>query len=122
MPSSQLSLAAMDFAESFFCTPAARPTMQNATGSTHTDASAMRQLNINSESAISVVDIIAPMSGQIWCDWLVSSTAQSFMIAEVRSARSFFPKNESGILRSFSARPILRTPVSIYVARNVLLY
>ena len=40
----------------------------------------------------------------------------------VRSARSFLPKNEKGIFLSFSARVLRRTPLSMYVERNVALY
>ena len=86
--------------------------MANATGSGQTAASAMRQLKNSIDTAMTVVERIAPYSGATKWDWLCSSTAQSFMMEEVRSARSFFPKKDSGIFRSFSASPTRRTPDS----------
>ena len=44
------------------------------------------------------------------------------MIVLVRSDKSFFPKNESGIFLNFSASVIRLTPLSTYVDKNVALY
>ena len=63
-------------------------------------------------TAISVVEIQEPTSsGMKWED-AVSMVAQSAIMVLVRSDRSFFPKKDNGILRSCSARAILRTPLS----------
>ena len=86
--------------------------MANATGNGQTAASAMRQLKNSIDTAMIVVERIAPYSGATKWDWLCSSTAQSFMMEVVRSARSFFPKKDSGIFLSFSASPTRRTPDS----------
>ena len=66
--------------------------MANATGSGQMAASAIRQLKNSIDTAMTVVERIAPYRGATKWDWLCSSTAQSFMMEEVRSARSFFPK------------------------------
>ena len=42
----------------------------------------------------------------------VSSVAQSPIIEFVKSARSFLPKKDNGILRSCSAKDIRLTPLS----------
>ena len=86
--------------------------MANATGITHTAASAILQSKKNSPITISVVDINAPTSSGIQCELAVSINAQSDMIVFVRSARSFLPKNESGSFLSFSASVLRRTPLS----------
>ena len=96
--------------------------MINETGTTQNAARAILQSNINSESAISTVDIIEPTSSGIKCENAVSRKAQSAMNAELKSARSRFAKNERGSFLSFSASDILLTPLSIYVAKYVQLY
>ena len=104
--------AAIDRRERPSCTRAARATMAKATGRGHTAARAMRQSKASRLRAMRTVEIQAPMRGQTKWDWLVSSTAQSFMMEAVRSARSFFPKKDRGSRRSCSARLTRRTPVS----------
>ena len=65
------------------------------------------------------VDIIEPTSSGMKCENAVSKVVQSDINVLVKSARSFLPKNDSGIFLSFSAKVILLTPDSTYVARNV---
>ena len=108
MPSSQAMRAAIDLREKPSCTRAARATMAKATGRGHTAARAIFQLKASSPRAMTTVET----QGQTKWDWLVSSTAQSFMMEAVRSARSFFPKKDRGSRRSCSARLTRRTPVS----------
>ena len=81
--------------------------MAKDTGKTHSAASAMRQSKKKRLMEISSVEIIEPNSSGIKCEKLCSRNVQSAMMVLVRSARSFFPKKESGIFRSFSARVIL---------------
>ena len=51
-------------------------------------------------------------SGMKW-EKLCSRKVQSAIMVLVRSARSFFPKKDSGIFRSRSAKVIRRTPLSV---------
>ena len=86
--------------------------MAKETGSTQRAARAMRQSKKNRLIAMSTVKIIDPKNSGIQCENAVSNVAQSDMMVVVRSARSFLPKKDSGSLRSFSAREILRTALS----------
>lgn len=52
--------------------------MTNATGSGQTAASAMHQLKNNMDTAMTVVERIAPYRDATKWDWLCSSMAQSF--------------------------------------------
>ena len=74
----------------------------------------MRQSkNKKSDAPTKAVEITAPISSGI--QWLeaVSIIAESAIIVCVRSERSFFEKNESGSLRSFSASVVRRIPLSV---------
>ena len=81
-------------------------------GITHSAASAIRQSNANNPTEIIVVDISEPKSPEIKCEQVFSSTSQSAIIVLVRSARSLFPKKDSGSLRKRSAKPSLLFPLS----------
>ena len=94
----------------------------NDIGSTHSAAIAILQSKKNSPIATNAVDMHAPTSSGIKCDDAVSICAQSAIIVLVRSDKSFFPKNESGIFLNFSASVIRLTPLSTYVDKNVALY
>ena len=87
--------------------------MAKATGSTHSAASAMRQSNTIRLMEIKIVEIMEPASSGMKWEKLCSKKVQSAMIVLVRSAKSFFPKKDSGIFRSRSASVILRTPLSV---------
>ena len=99
-----------------------QPTIMSAIGSTHRAASAILQSKKKRLMAISTVEIIAPKNCGITCEKLCSSTVQSPSIVEVRSAKSFFPKKDSGSVRSFSAILILLCSLSLYVEKNDELY
>ena len=73
----------------------------------------MRQSNARRLMEIRTVEMIEPASSGIKCEKLCSKKVQSAMMVLVRSARSFFPKNDKGIFRRCSARVILRTPLSV---------
>ena len=88
------------------------PTIKKDTGSTQSAASAIRQSKKKRLTATSAVETHAPISSGIKWEDAVSMVAQSAMIVLVRSDRSFFPKNDNGILRIFSASVIRRTPLS----------
>ena len=90
-------------------------TMINATGITQTEARAILQSKKNKLITMIVVETIPPTSSGIQCEEPVSIIAQSVMIVFVRSARSFLPKYERGILLSFSASVLRLTPLSTYV-------
>ena len=79
---------------------------------THKAARAMRQSKTNIPAATSVVERIEPISSGIKWEKAVSSVVQSAIIVLVRSARSFFPKKDSGIFLSFSASVMRLTPLS----------
>ena len=96
--------------------------MAKEMGSTHSAASAMRQSKAKRPMATSVVETMAPASSGMKWEKLCSRNVQSAMIVLVKSARSFFPKKERGILRSRSASAMRRTPLSTYVAKYVALY
>ena len=87
-------------------------TIRKASGITHTAANAILQSKKNKLITTSVVEIIAPTSSGIQWELAVSNNAQSDMIVFVRSAKSFLPKKDSGILRSFSAKVRRLTPLS----------
>ena len=122
IPSAQAIFTSMDLLLSFSCTLLENQTIANDTGSTHNDASAIRQSIIIRHTAMRLVEIIDPASSGIKCEKLCSRKVQSAMIVLVRSARSFLPKNESGSFLSLSASVTLRTPLSTYVAKYVALY
>ena len=82
------------------------------TGITHSDDSAMRQSKANSPSEIRIVEISEPNRPGMKCEQVFSSTSQSAMIVLVRSARSRFPKKDSGNFRNRSASASLRLPLS----------
>ena len=86
--------------------------MKKEIGTTHTAARAILQSKKNKLITMMTVDIMAPTSSGSQCEDAVSIIAQSVIIVLVRSAKSFFPKKESGILLSFSARLRLLTPLS----------
>lgn len=113
MPSAHSSFAVMPFSPRRFCTPDEQPRITKATGSTHNAATAMRQSKKNRLSAISVVEIREPISSGIQWEDAVSNRSQSLMMALVRSVKSRLPKKDSGSWRSFSAREIRRTPLSL---------
>ena len=94
----------------------------NETGTTQTAAIAIFQLKKNKHIDIITVDITEPTSSGMKCENAVSKVVQSDIIVFVKSARSFLPKNDNGIFLNFSAKVILLTPDSTYVARNVALY
>ena len=112
MPSAQAILASMAFWFSRSCTRAEPPTMAKATGSTHRAARASRQSNASRPRAISRVERMDPASSGMKWEKLCSRKVQSAMMVLVRSARSFLPKKDRGILRSCSASVIRRTPLS----------
>ena len=87
--------------------------MAKATGSTQSAASAMRQSNTKRLMEMKTVEIMEPASSGIKWEKLCYRKVQSAMMVLVRSARSFFPKKDRGILRSRSASVILRTPLSV---------
>ena len=97
-------------------------TTKKATGSTHTAARVIRRSKKNRLITTIVAEIMAPISSGIKWELAVSSHAQSPIIVLVRSARSFLPKKDNGSFRSFSANVRRRTPLSIYVDKNVALY
>ena len=74
MSSSQTIFAAVTLRESL----EAKPTMANATGSGQTAASTMHQLKNSMDTAMIVVERIAPYRDATKRDWFCSSTAQSF--------------------------------------------
>ena len=102
----------MVFSCTLFITFFEESTMMNATGITHTAAIAIFQLKKNRLITTMAVDISDPTSSGIQWEDAVSMMAQSLIMVLVRSARSFLPKKESGIFRSFSARVRRLTPLS----------
>ena len=112
---------AMDTSVTFSCLlrmipPVAR-IMPKETGSTHSEASAMRQSNIKIPIAIKSVEIREPINSGTQWDNPLSKVAQSAISTVVRSDRSFFPKNDRGILRSlFQRNSILQDlPVFLHI-------
>ena len=107
---------AMDTSVTFSCRtriiPADASIIPKETGSTHSEASAMRQSKAKSPAAIKRVEISEPINSGTQWDNPPSNVAQSAISTVVRSDRSFFPKKDRGIFRSFSARESLRTPLS----------
>ena len=112
MPSAHAIFSSIWRLPRFLWTLPEHATIRKETGSTHNAAIAILQSKKNKLSATNAVEIQAPNSSGIQCEDAVSSVAQSAMIVLVRSDKSFFPKKDSGILRSFSARLIRRTPLS----------
>ena len=82
-------------------------------GRTHKAASAILQSVKSRPMEIRIVEMIEPASSGIKCEKLCSRKVQSAIMVLVRSAKSFFPKKERGILRRCSARVIRRTPLSL---------
>ena len=106
----------MDTCEIFSCLirimPEVAIMMPNETGSTQSAAIAIRQSKIKIPTAIRSVEITEPTNSGTQWDNPLSNDAQSAISTVVKSDRSLFPKNDIGILRSFSARDSLRTPLS----------
>ena len=76
-------------------------------------ASAILQSVKSRPMEIRIVEMIEPASSGIKCEKLCSRKVQSAIMVLVRSAKSFFPKKERGILRRCSARVIRRMPLSL---------
>ena len=72
----------------------------------------MRQSKIKMPTAIRSVETMEPINSGTQWDKPLSKDAQSDIITLVKSDKSFFPKKDSGIFRSFSARVSLLTPLS----------
>ena len=113
IPSAQAIFTSIAFWLSRSCTFAEKPTIAKATGNTHSAANAMRQSNTKRLMEIKTVEMMEPASSGMKWEKLCSKKVQSAMMVLVRSAKSFFPKKDSGIFRSRSASVILRTPLSV---------
>ena len=112
MPSEHAMDTSITFSWRIRIMPAVARMMPKETGSTHREARAMHQSKTKSPAAIKRVEISEPINSGTQWDNPPSNVAQSVIRTVVRSDRSFFPKKDRGIFRSFSARESLRTPLS----------